>query len=156
MSPLKSASEIVTGPGPVLKDVRFYKMLVELSELNEGGPNHSQERPDEELEDGEVSMDFGLRTRQSGPQLGIRVEFEARHRDWLVKLDAAAEYEAEADFEATNDACIDFADEVGIMTLFPYIREALGNLTQRSVGASYILPTIERGKVRFGAPAPSE
>lgn len=145
---LASAEEIVQGPRPDLKDVRFFKMSVELTE--EDGPAPTGDLQDDTDSDEEnVAIGIGLRTRQSGRDIGVRVDFTATHPDWRVELDVSAEYEAAEDFVASMAGRIDFADQVGIMTLFPYIREAVGNLTQRTTGTSYILPTIERGQISF-------
>lgn len=146
---LNSAEEIVHGPAPVLRDVRFYKLS---AELNESAPSDTKletaEHPDDS-ETEEISVTVGLRTRQEGSSLGIRIEFTASQESWRVSLDVAAEFEAEQPFHTTAAGRTDFADKVGVMTLYPYIREAVGNLTQRTVGASFILPTIQQGQITF-------
>lgn len=151
--PLRTAEEIVSGPAPSLTDVRFYKVSAELVEPDEahGADEDSVSVKDSggETEVAEISVNIGLRTRQQGGAIGVRVEFAAVHDDWKVFLDVAAEYVAEEPFEATEEGRTDFADKVGIMTLYPYIREAVGNLTQRTVGSSFMLPTIRQGEVSF-------
>ena len=150
---LQSAEEIVHGPAPVLRDVRFYKLSAELiepdpSESTSGDETGlEQEASDEETTD--ISVEIGLRTRQDGRSLGVRIEFSASQENWRVSLDVAAEFEADEAFMASEAGRTDFADKVGVMTLYPYIREAVGNLTQRTVGTSFILPTIRQGQISF-------
>lgn len=147
---LQSAEAIVQGPAPVLRDVRFFRINAELiedaeSQIDDEGEVVAGSDEDEE----EISVNIGLRTRQSGNSLGIRIEFEASHDAWKVSLDVAAEFEADEPFQTSEAARTDFADKVGVMTLYPYIREAVGNLTQRTVGASFLLPTIRLGQISF-------
>lgn len=147
---LQSAEAIVHGPAPVLRDVRFFRIHAELVEDLD-----PQTEDEEDVESGsdedeeDISVNIGLRTRQAGSSLGIRIEFEASHDAWKVSLDVAAEFEADEPFQTSEAARTDFADKVGVMTLYPYIREAVGNLTQRTVGASFLLPTIRQGQVSF-------
>ena len=146
---LNSAEEIVHGPAPTLRDVRFYKLSAELIEAvpSDTGPEKAEDPDDGEAAD--ISVTVGLRTRQEGSALGIRIEFTASQENWRVTLDVAAEFEAEEPFLTSEVGRTDFADKVGVMTLYPYIREAVGNLTQRTVGASFILPTIQQGQITF-------
>lgn len=146
---LDDAASIVHGPGPSLKEVRFYKITAELKEPDEEHPSQSPTDEESESEDVDMSVDMGLRTRQQGRELGVRVEFTAEHPDWRVYLDVAAEYEADESFEASAEAMTDFAEKVGIMALYPYIREAVGNMTQRTVGVSLVLPTVALGEITF-------
>lgn len=150
---LQNAEEIVHGPAPVLRDVRFFKMSAELLEADEDAPVDS-EVPDgrhasDDDEDTDISVNIGLRTRQSGQTLGVRIEFTASQETWRVSLDVSAEFEADEPFATSEAARVDFADKVGVMTLYPYIREAVGNLTQRTVGSSFLLPTIHQGDISF-------
>ena len=59
------------------------------------------------------------------------------------------EYTAAQDFELSEQAPADFASKVAIMAAFPYIREALANLTMRVTGAAALLPIIRQGELIF-------
>lgn len=152
---LHSAEEIVQGPGPVLRDVRFFKISAELVEPGDDytEDRHSADdaRTDAEDEGTEISVNLGLRTRQDGPLIGVRIEFTASHETWQISLDVSAEFEAQKPFVASEAARVDFANKVGVMVLYPYIREAVGNLTQRTVGTSFVLPTIRQGDIGFSS-----
>jgi len=149
-APLETAEEIVNGPGPVLRDVHFYKIRAELAEEGNEFTSHNDGFPSSDEESApDIEVGIGLRTRQSAEVLGVRVHFTARTDLWKVSLDVAAEFVAESAFETTNAARTDFADKVGIMTLFPYIRETVASMTQRTYGASVVLPTIRNGEISF-------
>lgn len=152
---LHSAEEIVQGPDPVLCDVRFFKISAELIEPSDEHSRDSQssgeDRISAEDEETEISVNLGLRTHQNGPSIGVRIEFTASHETWRIFLDVSAEFEAQEPFLASEEARVDFANKIGVMALYPYIREAVGNLTQRTVGTSVVLPTIRPGDVSFSA-----
>ncbi|GAA1490493.1 hypothetical protein [Brachybacterium sacelli] len=150
---LQSAEEIVRGPAPVLRDVRFFKISAELVEADDASSQNETSvgdlTADDDEEGADIAVDIGLRTRQSGRLIGVRIEFTASQETWRVSLDVSAEFEANEAFVASEAARVDFADKVGVMTLYPYIRETVGNLTQRTVGTSFLLPTIRQGDVSF-------
>lgn len=153
---LDSAEEIVQGPNPILRDVRFYKIAAELNEDAIGSEPSSARTEgitalNEEEQATDIEVGIGLRTMQRGTALGVRIKFTAHQDKWDVELDVAAEFVAQEAFEVTEHGRTDFANKVGVMTLFPYIREAVGNMTQRTVGTSFILPTLRQGDINFSS-----
>lgn len=148
--PLETAEQIVSGPRPVLRDVRFYKIRAEVAEEGNDFTSHNDGFPSSDGDEApDVEVGIGLRTRQQQEHLGVRIHFTARTEQWKVSLDVAADFVAEFAFETTDTARIDFADKVGIMTLFPYIRETVASMTQRTFGTSVVLPTIRQGEISF-------
>lgn len=141
------------GPAPVLRDVRFFKISAELIEPDDDHPEDGQSADEDQTsaedEGTEISVNLGLSTRQDGPLIGVRIGFTASHETWRISLDVSAEFEAQEPFVASEAARVDFANKVGVMALYPYIRETVGNLTQRTVGTSFVLPTIRLGDVSF-------
>lgn len=47
-------------------------------------------------------------------------------------------------------ALTEFANEVAVMALIPYVRQALADVTQRVFSGSILMPTYQRGQLRFG------
>ena len=141
---LESALEILKQAAPQIAAVRFFKVHAELAE-DAGEPIASDDDPDTAFQ-----VDVALRTRQEGNQLGVRLEFEIDIGPCRIELHVAAEYVSEHPFTATEAACIEFANEVGIMTIYPYVREAVSDLTARTIGDSLLLPILARGAMSFG------
>lgn len=139
----------------MLRDVRFFKISAELIESEDEHPDDSQsadgDQTGAEDEGTEISVNLGLRTRQDGPAIGVRIEFTASHETWRIFLDVSAEFEARESLVASEEARVDFANKVGVMVLYPYIRETVSNLTQKIVGTSVVLPTIRQGDISFSA-----
>lgn len=51
----------------------------------------------------------------------------------------------------TDEIITEYANNVAVMTLFPYVRESLGDLARR-VGVDFTLPIIQRGQMTFEVP----
>lgn len=102
-------------------------------------------------EDGETPLEIEcvLGTRQEGSQFGARFEFQVTAPQWSAVIGVVTEYTAAQDFELSEQAPADFASKVAIMAAFPYIREALANLTMRVTGAAALLPIIRQGELTF-------
>ena len=68
-----------------------------------------------------------------------------------IEVEAAAEYTA-GDFppgDLTPTLLAEYANEVGVMAVLPYLRQAIADLTQRVFGASLLMPIIPRGTLAF-------
>lgn len=46
---------------------------------------------------------------------------------------------------------VEFANEVAVMALIPYLRQAVADLSQRVFGAVLLMPVMQRGEVSFVA-----
>lgn len=80
-----------------------------------------------------------------------RVLMTVRTPTLLVRVDAAAMYASEVPLEVSDEVLVDFGDNVAIMTLFPYMRQAVTDLGQR-LGEQVVLPVLPRGVLSFTSP----
>lgn len=55
-----------------------------------------------------------------------------------------------ADLLDDGSALTEFANEVAVMALVPYARQAISDVTQRVFSGSILMPTYQRGQLRFG------
>lgn len=148
---LQDAKEIVHGPAPKLREVRFFKVSAELIESKVDSLDASDEPGDDLSSDegSDVSVNLDLRTRQAEQVLAVRIALTASSERWRVLVDVSAEFEAKHPFATSERARVDFADKVGVMTLYPYMRETVGSLTLRTFGEGFLLPTISLGDISF-------
>lgn len=83
-------------------------------------------------------------------RLRVTIEIETPHASILVE--AAAEYVAsEYSGELTPDLLVEYTNQIGTMTLLPYLRQAVADLTQRVFGEPLLMPVMERGAIVFDA-----
>jgi hypothetical protein len=81
----------------------------------------------------------------------IRVRTEIRLRVGTIIADAGVEYgtgERRAS-EITDVVLLEFANKVAVMALLPYIRQAIGDVSQRVFGAPLLMPMVKRGDLWF-------
>lgn len=111
-------------------------------------------------EDVEIEPSYGLALDRN-PEEGDRFRFRIRLRIELrppggeIVAEAGAEYvvnETMVTSELTPNLLVEYANQVGVMTLLPYLRQAIADLTQRVFGAALLMPVLPRGSVTFPYP----
>nr|WP_300338194.1 hypothetical protein [Actinomyces sp.] len=138
---LTNAQEMLDA-GMELADIRLDRLEIRLTQATEH---------DSTDEDGETPLEIecSLSTRQQGPRFAARFEFQATAPQWKAIIGVVTEYTASQDFELSEQAPGDFASRVAIMAAFPYVRQALADLTVRVTGSAALLPIIRLGEFTF-------
>jgi len=85
-----------------------------------------------------------------GNQIGVRLRTDLTFEQGQITCDISAQYVAAHEVDLTDQAFADFANNVGIMAILPYTREAVQSLSGRVFGRALLLPVIERGDIAFG------
>ncbi len=95
-------------------------------------------------------LTIGFREDRRAFRIGISTELEVT--DGEVAIEVIAEYELEQILvdEFSDDVMLDFVNRVAVMTLAPYIREAIASVTQRVFGSALTMPVIRPGDINFG------
>lgn len=103
-------------------------------------------RPEEDLTD--IDVGINVQHRLSEDSFGIRMvgNVEVPFGEAQAVVAAVYEYEGETPEVRTVLA---FANEVAVMTLFPYLRESIGTITGKVFGDPILLPILPRGEVGF-------
>lgn len=131
---LATAAEMVQDLS--LAGIQFYELSVVY-----------KDQVDEERE-ASINVEVNLSIRRRPDGLDFRARFEIPYPDGDVVCDAAVMYDAEGPRSFGEDAIFDFADNVAIMTLFPYVRQSVSDLGNR-VGTPIVMPMLERGAFSF-------
>ena len=51
----------------------------------------------------------------------------------------------------SRELIVEFANEVAVMALLPYLRQALADMSQRVFGSTLLMPVMQRGVISFVA-----
>lgn len=95
---------------------------------------------------------LNVETRDDGPGFRISLRIFVQLGIGEVRVAAVAHYDAEGFAgELTPPLLVEYANEVAIMTLLPYLRHAISDLTQRVFGPPLLMPIVRRGEVTFDA-----
>ena len=141
---LVSANEMLATAKLQLADIRFDRLSIDLVE------NTPQVGGD--LEDSEstpIEIKCALGTRHEGKRFGTRFEFQFKAAKWQAVIAVITDYEGCQEFALSSEAPADFASRVALMAAYPYVREALSDLTTRVTGTAALLPLIRPGEITF-------
>lgn len=83
-------------------------------------------------------------------RIGLRGGFEGPFGEVVAFAVASYSSETLQISEENNEAVLKFANEVGVLSLFPYLRHAIADLTTRISGDPLLLPTLRFGQLVFG------
>lgn len=85
-------------------------------------------------------------------RLILRIDLEATEGE--IRAAAMANYAVAEDApDLTMRLVVEYANEVGVMALLPYLRQAIADLAQRVFGGALLMPVLPRGAVSFELPA---
>lgn len=107
-----------------------------------------------EQEDANVSIQ--LEHRMSASDFGIRMVGSVTNSTKDVRIAVAAEYEMTDGETPSERTVLMFANEVAVMSLFPYFREGVSSVSSKVFNEPILLPTIERGMIRYEVSEPEE
>jgi hypothetical protein len=118
---------------------------VESDELLEPGDHDEQIQPTHLLQTAHRGSEDGFRVR-------IRTEIEVDVGSIVV--DVAAEYTLvnATTAQITPELMVDFVNKVAVMTLVPYLRNAVADITLRVFGTALTMPIMRRGELEFELP----
>ena len=127
-----------------LAAIRFDHLSIDLID---NAPQAGVDREDSESTPIEINCMLG--TRQENKRFGTRFEFRIAAPQWQAVIAVIAYYEGCQEFVLSPEAPADFASRVALMAAFPYVREALSDLTTRVTGTAVLLPLIRPGQITF-------
>ncbi|MCI7513469.1 MAG: hypothetical protein SOX57_07400 [Schaalia hyovaginalis] len=141
---LSSTEEMLETAKLQLADIHFDHLSIDLV-----GTDTPSDTDIDGSEDTPIEINCTLGTRQDGRLFGARFEFQIKASQWIAEISVITDYAGSQEFVLSPEAPADFASKVGLMAAFPYVREALGNLTARVTGTAVLLPLIRHGEIVF-------
>lgn len=95
------------------------------------------------------SMDFNGRPDDKRFRIGLRTEIQFNRG--TVTAHVAVEYELTELLLSSIDQAtrIEFMNTVALMTIVPFTRQAIADITQRVFGAALLMPIINQGELNF-------
>lgn len=113
-----------------------------------------------DTDDFEIAPIYSLQTASRDDDTGfrVRIKVEVELPAGSLVVDAAAEYVvSEISAKAIDpDLLVDFVNEVSAMAMFPYLRQAVADMSQRIFWMSLLLPLLQRGQLVFQIIQPDE
>ena len=141
---LTTADEMLRIAELQLAAIRFDHLSIDLID---NAPQAGVDREDSESTPIEITCNLG--TRQEGKEFGARFEFHFKAAQWQAVIAVITDYEGCQEFALSPEAPADFASRVALIAAFPYVREALSDLTTRVTGTAVLLPLLRPGQIVF-------
>lgn len=103
---------------------------------------------DTPVEEAALSINLGAQYRVAENVIGYRIRTSVTSEHLNLEVIAVVTYEASAPIKISDLAVEDFANKVAFMTTFPYIRQAVSDMSTR-IGLPVTLPVMPAGQVSF-------
>lgn len=146
-----------TGPELAESDLQAVMAVIEhvtLASIDYYEVSASRLDDGQEVEtDGSDNLSISVQYRgDEETSFGLRLLAEVVLPHGRARACVAAEYKFDDGFAADHRSCQVYVNEVGVMTLYPYLREAMATTTGRVFDEPLHLPVIQRGDVALDLP----
>lgn len=132
-----------------LSEIQFQE--ISASRRQEHAPHTQRDEPSFFLKVQLAETETGLSLR-----IGLRLEVELDEASVTVEPVAVFLVPSEH-AELTDPVTVNsYVNEVAVMVLAPYLRQALADITGRVVGEPLMMPILERGQLNFPLPDAEE
>lgn len=143
---VETARELIHEVGVSIEGITFYGVSASL-------------RPDLEgvlPEPDDIVPTYGLKSFIEPETIGIRMTTTVSANVGTIEVDVAITYRTPEPVELDEETVLDFANNVGVMALLPFIREAVADLSTRVFGKAVLMPVMQLGSLEFRASPDSE
>lgn len=101
----------------------------------------------------EVTPIYNLITASTDDQMGfqLRITTKLTLDVGEISCDIASRYKLKEKIqeELDNELLVEYANEVALMTLIPFIRQHIADISQRVLGFPLLMPVMQRGQIKF-------
>lgn len=106
--------------------------------------------------DGDIEPRYTLKAERSDDlqrfRLVLTIEISVAAGDIVASVCAEHTVRGEPSEAPSQRLVVEYANEVGIMAMIPYLRQAIADLTQRVFGSVLLMPVLARGAISFPLP----
>ena len=112
------------------------------SSLSEGVPLQIEVQP-------QYNLEIGAKPDNLGFIVKLSLQLELPHGTIRCEVGATYSLKNPIDFPLDTSALIEYSNEVAVMTLLPFMRQHIADLSQRVLGFPLLMPILLRGVVHF-------
>lgn len=101
----------------------------------------------EDLADDDVEQDFQAMVGQREGIIEVRVNANVRVRAAEYMVEAATQFHHSPELTVSEETAREFAEHVGVMAIYPYLREAIQDASARLRQRVLVLPLLRAGEL---------
>ena len=105
----------------------------------------------DDLEEDDVEQDLQAMVGQRPGIIEVRVHATIRVRNAEYTVQAATQLHHDSGLEISEDLARDFAERVGVMAIYPYVREAVQSACTRLRQRVVVLPLLRAGELSLAS-----
>jgi hypothetical protein len=114
-----------------------------------------REEPDLDLDDDAVNTTVTVNIVNRPGVLQVTMDMTARTRGAEYAVVGATQFHFDSSHSVSEAVAREFAEGMGVMAIYPYLREALQSFSMRLTQTPITLPLLRRGEVDLSADGPS-
>lgn len=95
------------------------------------------------------SMDFNGRPDDKGFRIGLRTEIEFDRGSVIAHVTAEYQLNELLLSDVEQATRVEFMNKVALMTILPFTRQAIADITLRVFSAALLMPIIKQGEMNF-------
>lgn len=115
-----------------------------------------RDEPDTELDEDAVNTSVQVNIVNRPGVLQVTMDMGARTRGAEYAVLGATQFHYDGSFEVSEEVARSFAEGVGVMAIYPYLREALQSFSTRLTQSPITLPLLRQGQVDLASEAPED
>lgn len=106
--------------------------------------------PEPDAPDGVRARDLEVSATRSADRIVVRCVAERQTSDARYRVAVHGTFQAREAFDVDHEVMTAFVEQIGVTSLYPYLREAMSGLSNRLGAAPVLLPLIQPGQIRLG------
>lgn len=132
------------------EEIEAVQSLIERSTLSSVEYHEVSARVDDSVDDSrtEADVDLQIQRRMDSESFGFRLRGQIATQTGEAAVTVAVNYGYEGE-QPSERVLLAFGNEVAVMALFPYFREATSMITGKVLGDPILLPLLSRGQLGF-------
>ncbi len=95
------------------------------------------------------NVEVGIQFRLSSEDFGVRLRAEVQNAIGSAAVTVSGEYSLTDGYVPERRDVMMFANEVAVMTIYPFLREGVADATLKVFGEAIVLPIAPRGAIGF-------
>jgi len=95
------------------------------------------------------NLETASKDDNSGFLITLSIKLDLPAGSIYCEIGAAYDFKEPIDFALSADALVEYSNEVAVMTLLPFLRQNIADISQRVLGFPLLMPIMPRGSLSF-------
>ncbi|GAA4152423.1 hypothetical protein [Leifsonia shinshuensis] len=107
--------------------------------------------PHEDMEDDDVRQTTQVLAGRNSDAIEVRMTITIDVREARYEATAGTQFRHDDDLDIAEDVVIEFAERIGVMTVYPFLREIISDMSGRLRQPNLTIPLLRAGQLNLAA-----